>query len=457
MKDLEPHRSTPPQPATAAHLPAAAATRTRWRIAGLLFLLAVVNFFQRSNISVAADSIMSAFHLTQVQMGAVFSAYTLGYTLFQVPAGLLADSLGPRKVLIWATISWALFTFLTGATAQLVALTGASAMTILIALRFSLGLFQSPMYPAATRAVTNWFPVGERGRANALCITGISVGAILVPLTISRLILYWGWESSFYLTAGVAFLVAAGCSLQLRDAPAQHPAANYSESGLNPTRLAAPMRTLDMRLLKAQLRSGDLWRLVLGYTLNGYLFYVFVFWFYLYLVQVRHVDSTQSAWLTTVPWVLAAFTTLGGGYLSDRLIRSKLGVNWGRRIVPMMAQVGAALCLAAGARIGNVYLASIFLALCTGLLLAVEGPYWAATNQVAETNSGFAGGLLNTGGNLGGVISPTLTPLIAQHFGWIHAFDFAGFMALLAATLWFWITPSRRVMVAADSSRDPAT
>ena len=97
-------------------------TQIRWKIAGLLCTLAMVNFFQRVNISVVADSMMQAFQLTQTQMGSVFSAFVLGYNLFQVPGGMLADRFGPRRVLGWATLSWGLFTFLTGMIGKLAAL-----------------------------------------------------------------------------------------------------------------------------------------------------------------------------------------------------------------------------------------------------------------------------------------------------------------------------------------------
>ena len=195
----------------------------------------------------------------------------------------------------------------------------------------------------------------------------------------------------------------------------------------------------------SSLRSGNLWRLVGSYTLNGYVSYVFIFWFYLYLVQVRKFGQAESAWLTTVPWILAAFTTMAGGYLSDRFIVTRLGMDWGRRIVPMGCQMGAALFLIIGARVENGYVAAAVLAICTSLILGVEGPYWATANQISDKNVGFTGGLLNMGGNLGGVLSPTLTPLLAEHFGWVHALDFTGLVALGAALLWLSVSASRKV------------
>jgi MFS transporter, ACS family, glucarate transporter len=406
----------------------------------------MVNFFQRVNISVAGDSIMKAFHLTQTQIGSVFSAFVLGYTLFQVPGGMLADRFGARQVLGWATLSWGLFTFLTGVIGKISLLTGVSILNALIVLRFLFGLCQGPMFPASARAVANWFPLTERAQANGVAITGISVGSFLMPPLVSWMVLRLSWESSFFVSAAFSILIAAAWFLYARDFPAQHWAVNAPElkiieRGL-PRDVSPPSGSSSLLL---SLRSGNLWRLVGSYTLSGYVSYVFVFWFYLYLVQVRKFGQAESAWLTTVPWILAAFTTMAGGYVSDRLIITRIGMDWGRRIVPMGCQMGAAVLLIIGARVENGYAAAAVLAICTGLILGVEGPYWATANQISDKNVGFTGGLLNMGGNLGGVLSPTLTPLIAQHFGWVRALDFTGLVALGAALLWLFVSPSKKV------------
>jgi ACS family glucarate transporter-like MFS transporter len=421
-----------------------ASSHIRWKIGGLLCTVAMVNFFQRVNISVAGDAMMKDFHLTQTQMGTVFSAFVLGYTLFQVPGGMLADRYGPKRVLGLAMVSWALFTFMTGSIGKVSILSGLNILNALIVLRFLFGVSQGPLFPACTRAVANWFPLSERARANGLAIAGLSIGSFLMPPLVSRMVLSWGWQSSFYISAVFSLLIAVGWALYVRDYPRQHPDVNAAElDAIHAT--ATPHFELDSQssTILSQLRSGNLWRLVASYTLDGYVGYIFIFWFYLYLVQVRHFGQAESAWLTTVPWILASITCFTGGYLSDRLIRTRLGMDWGRRIIPMVCQASAAILLVIGARVENGYLAAAVLALCTGLILGVEGPYWACANQVSGRNAGFTGGLMNTGGNLGGVVSPTLTPLLAQHFGWVHALDFASLVALAAAILWLWISPSR--------------
>jgi len=426
--------------------PKGIASCIRWRIGALLCTVALVNFFQRVSISVAGDSMMRAFQFSQTQMGTVFSAFVLGYTLFQVPGGMLADRFGPRLVLGWAMVSWSLFTLLTGTIGRISSLTGIGVLAALITLRFIFGIFQAPIFPTSTRAVANWFPASERGRANGLALSGISLGSFLMPPVVSWIVLTWNWQSSFYLASLFSSLIAVVWFLYVRDYPSEHHAVNSVE--LNAIQRGTPSNSdlfVKPPSIASQLRSGDLWRLIVSYTLQGYVGYVFIFWFYLYLVQVRRFGQAEGAWLTTLPWIFASLTTFGGGYLSDQLIKTRLGIDWGRRSVPMACQGVAALLLCVGARVENGYLAVAILSLCTGLILGAEGAYWASANQISGKHAGFTGGLMNTGGNLGGVISPTLTPLLAEHFGWVHALDFAGLIAVGAALLWLWISPSRQI------------
>ena len=127
----------------------------------------------------------------------------VGYTLFQVPGGMLADRFGPRRVLGCAMATWGIFTFLSGMIGEISLLTGLSVLNALIALRFLFGIFQAPIFPTSTRTVTNWFPLSERARANGLALSGVSIGSFLVPPLVSWMILRWSWQSSFYIALGV--------------------------------------------------------------------------------------------------------------------------------------------------------------------------------------------------------------------------------------------------------------
>ena len=198
-------------------------------------------------------------------------------------------------------------------------------------------------------------------------------------------------------------------------------------------------------LLKVGLRLASkrsLWMLTLSYLLQGYISYVFVFWFFHYLVEVRHFSTLESSWLATMPWLLTIVTTPLGGLISDRLVR-RLGYPWGRRLLPMLALVLAGSLLIWGAQVEDPYAAVVLLTICEGLVMSVEGPFWASMIEVAGEDAGSAGGILNTGGNVGGTLSASITPLIAKPLGWDAAFGVAAGLSALGALLWLWINPNR--------------
>lgn len=155
---------------------------------------------------------------------------------------------------------------------------------------------------------------------------------------------------------------------------------------------------------RQSLRSSSFVLLTCSYTLQGYVGYIFVFWFYLYLVQERHFDLLRGAVLSSLPWILSIFSIPLGGVISDRLVTRGLGLRWGRRAVPLFGLTFAGVFLALGARTTNAYLAVFYLALSTAFVLCVEGPFWATMMEIAGRNSGAAGGVMNMGSNVGGLI-----------------------------------------------------
>jgi ACS family glucarate transporter-like MFS transporter len=172
-----------------------------------------------------------------------------------------------------------------------------------------------------------------------------------------------------------------------------------------------------------------------SYFLQGYLGYIFVFWFYLYLVQVRHFQVLNAAWLATLPWVATMFAIPVGGFLSDAAL-ARWGATWGRRSVPMLALSAGAAFLVIGARTASGGVAVASLTACTALVLCTEGPYWATMTQLSGQRSGIAGGTMNFGSNLGGMISPTLTPWLAERMEWESALALTAGLAVVAGLLW---------------------
>src|SRR5262249_14679969 len=152
-------------------------TRMRWFLVFGLFVLSAVAYVDRINVAIAGPSIASEFHLNNVQLGSLTSAFLMGYALFQTLGGWLADRLGPRRVLAVGVLWWGIFTALTAAVSSSIAL----AVLSLAAARFLLGAGEAVMFPASNQFVSRWIPSQERGVANGVIFAGVGVGAGVTP------------------------------------------------------------------------------------------------------------------------------------------------------------------------------------------------------------------------------------------------------------------------------------
>ena len=162
------------------------ATRVRGRVLAFAFVLAVVTYLDRICIAAAAPFIMNDLHLTVLQMSVVFSAFTLSYSLFEIPSGWLGDVKGPRRVLTRIVVWWSAFTMLTGA---------AVGFQSLLAIRFLFGAGEAGAFPNIARSFSRWFPMRERGRANGVMFLGSRMGGMLSAPIALVLVGRWGWRA----------------------------------------------------------------------------------------------------------------------------------------------------------------------------------------------------------------------------------------------------------------------
>ena len=397
-----------------------------WPMVALLSATATASYLCRVNLATAGALLMPEFGLTQVGMGRVFSAFLLGYAFFQVPGGALADRFGARRTLATAALCWAA---LTGAQSLVgwnaMPLDAGTTMMVLLVLRFLLGVAEAPTYPGAAQGVARWVRPRDQGRASGVVIASIGIGSALAPPLVSHVMTQWGWRAALLISA----LPSLAVGLVWRKV-AEPPSWTEGKEAREPS--PAP----DDR---AGLGTRDFALLTASYTLQGYVGYIFVFWFYLYLVQERKFDLVQGAWVSTLPWILSTISIPAGGFLSDRLVASRLGSTWGRRAIPILGLGLSGILIAIGAHTQSAVTAAVSLALATALVLCVEGPFWATMIGLAGRRAGAGGGIMNMGSNLGGLVSPVLTPLLAQYIGWENALHIAAALSLVAASLWLGI------------------
>ena len=417
-------------------------TRVRWRILFLLLLISIVTYIDRVNISVTARHMMPSLGLTDLQMGWIFSAFVFGYALFQVPGGWMGDRWGPRRVLTLAVIWWSIFTALTALAPTLPLANFIGIMGSLMVVRFLIGIGEAAALPNFNRSVANWHPPQERGLGIGITIGGIGIGSALTPPVTAWIMVNYGWQTAFYAAGLLGLLIALLWYWYATDFPRQHPHVNEAEVAIieGKDQGKADVQKPEHVPWKAILTTPTVWWLTLSYTCLGYVAYIYMSWFYLYLVNVRGFAVLQGAFFASAPFIAMTIFCPLGGWVTDRLVE-KYGINWGRASVGGTGMILAALCIIIGANVEAPYAAIGFLSLGAGWLYFTVGPFWSSTTDLSKPYAGTLSGLMNTGANLGGTLSPTLTPWIADSFGWPVALGLAAAIALLGGLCWLFIKP----------------
>jgi ACS family glucarate transporter-like MFS transporter len=412
--------------------------RLRWVLVFWLFVLSAVAYLDRVNVSIAAHSIQTAHQLSNVQLGWVFSAFVAGYALFQAPGGRLADRFGPRLVIGLGVVWWSVFTTLTA----LVPAGAAFPLAMLIAVRFLLGAGEAVIYPAANRMVANWIPSAERGLANGVIFAGVGVGAGITPPLITYVLLEWGWQWSFCVCALIGLAACLVWSLLARDTPADHPWMGARELAHIRGGITAPVTGPRVPAKNWRAIAGDRNLLVItgSYFTVGYAAYIFYTWFFSYLTRVRGLDMKSSAAYSMLPFLAMAICSPLGGWISDR-VASRHGKRAGRCGVAAFGLGVGSLFLAAATQVASPQMACLVLAGGAGTMCLAQSAYWAVTADVAGRAAGAASGIVNMGAQVGGVLTASLTPWIADHFGWTASFAVAAALCTLGALAWFAVDP----------------
>lgn len=392
------------------------------KIVTLLFLFSVMSYFDRTILSIAAPSVMKEFSISETEMGVVFSAFLASYTLLMIPGGRWADRYGPRKVFTFFALgsgsATALFSL--GAKPGLGALIGI--IPAFVVIRIAFGIFTSPIYPTAGKMSANWFPPSQHARVMGIVNGGAGLGGAVSPLLFSWMIFTFGWRLSFLL-AGLA-TIALG--LVWHFSVTDHPPGKAPQSREIPP--------VDWGRLFSNRR---LMALTAGYFAIDYFEYIFFYWIYYYLGEVKKMGQRESAIATTSLFLVMMCMYPMGGAVADWFNR-RYGKPTGFRAVGIGGVVLSAICLFAGLNIDLVPLSIGLIALAVGFVSASDVVYWAATIDASGPDAGAGGGIMNAGGNLGGFFAPILTPWIASRFGWTWGLYFGSLLALSTVFVWMY-------------------
>ena len=415
--------------------------KLRWLLMGWMFLVSAIAYLDRVNLSIAGQAVQKDHGLTDVQLGWVFSAFLIGYAMFQVPGGWLADRYGPRIVISAGVVWWGVFTALTA----LVPPGLAVSVALLLGTRFLLGAGEAVLFPSSNKLVSAWIPSSERGLANGLIFAGVGAGAGITPPLIIYILTHWGWHVSFYASASIGLLVGLGWFLLVRDKPRSHPFASTEEvkkieAGI-PAASHAEAPALSWRAI---LGSRNVWAVTASYFTFGYVTYIFFSWFFIYLSRVRGLDLKSSALYSMLPFLAMVGGALLGGWVAD-WITVHVSRRLGRCGVAAFGLLLASVFLALATQVESARVASIVLAGGAGAIYLSQSAFWAVTADIAGKSAGTVSGLMNMGGQLGGAVTASLTPWIAEHFGWTASFLTAAVVCLVGSFAWGLVRPDQPI------------
>jgi MFS transporter, ACS family, glucarate transporter len=421
--------------------------RIRWRIFALLFGFGFVAYVQQKTITVAAARMMPELGLSQLQIGWLEQAFVLGYAVFQMPGGMFGQHLGARRTFVIIGLTAFLATIATPIAPNLVS--GSDLFIALLGVQLLLGCSQGAIFPVTAGVFEAWFPPNRWSFVQGLATMGLGLGAALTPPLIANLMNSLGWQRALIWASLPALGLIAVWAWYGRNAPREHP--SVSEQELVEIGNQPPVHSsISIKQLLRLLGNRNVSLLFISYMCMNYAFYLLSNWVFLYLVQERQFSLLESGWLATAPPLAAALGAGVGGLLTGMLAQ-RCGNRWGYRIVPLVAMPAAAALLWFAVNASNPYVAVAALATCFGSVELTEGAFWGGAMTVGQGDTMAVCGFMNTGGNLGGIISIPIVAYFSGHHAWHTAFIIGIAFAIVSAVAWLGIQIASPVEARAPS------
>jgi ACS family glucarate transporter-like MFS transporter len=425
-------------------------TRVRWRIVLVLAIVAGVTYIDRLNLGIAAKFILEEYKLSTQSMGWILGAFSLGYAVFHVPGGWLADRYGPGRVLAGAILWFSIFTALTAVAPNLLMVNLLGPVWSFAIVRFTMGLGEAAALPVGNKMMAYWLGEKELAFGTSIFLAGVGAGGVVAPFFISWLIRQWGWRASFFVSGAVGTALAIVCYTYVTSRPEDHPGVNAAELGLihGPGKFekdaASPNTNVSAVPWRKILATRSIWALMISHFCLVYPVYIFFTWFFVYLMKARGITITKASFWASAPFVANVFMVPLWGWLSDRAVE-QLGKRMGRRSSAWLAIGGSALLLWSGSQTANNTLALLQLAIAAGFNFAASAVLWTTCNDISAKFSGSISGSMSTFGSLGGWVSPVLTGYVAAKFGWTAALNLAAAITIVSGLAWFFVDAEQTI------------
>ncbi|MCU1293087.1 MAG: transporter [Bryobacterales bacterium] len=385
--------------------------RGRWVPVWFLFTGGMINYMDRSAVSVAAPLLMRDLKLDAVQMGIIFSAFFAGYALFNFIGGYAADVLGPKRVFTVAMTVWSAFCGLTAT---------ATGFVSLLFVRVVFGFGEGPFAAAANKAVRNWFPREQIATAIGLANCGTPLGGAVAGPIVGWLALKCGWRASFIALGAIGLLWTLFWMIAVGD----RRTISTRNGANNPT-----------PKLWFYLKQPGVIATAIAFFAYSYILYFFLTWFPSYLTISGHLSIQDMAFVNTIPWLFGTVGLIASGLVCDLISRAIHDVLRARKLVLVISLAAAAVFVILSGLAATLAWAVTFMTSAVLFIYLTGAIYWALIHELVQSEYvGAAGGFVHLIANCAGIIGPAVTGFIVRGTGlFTGAFLLAGAVALAGA------------------------
>jgi len=406
----------------------------RWTVVIWLLIGGIINYLDRTNLSIAAPAMIKDLHLNNTHIGLMGTVFSWTYAVMQLPSGWLIDKFGAKRMFSIAVLWWSVATALTGACNKIGTLIGA---------RFLLGVGEAPCMPSNAKMTSQWFPKSERGLATGFWDASSKVGPALAPPILVAIQVAFGWRALFFITGaiGVVFILLF---MKFYKSPEKSKLLSKEEYEFIQAGGGASSDKVESANIKWSelFKYKSVWGMILGFFCTIWIWNIFLTFLPLYLLETQHISFKELGIYASIPWFGGIVGNLGGGYITKKLADKKIcsPINAKRGLIAISALLAAAFVIVLPFVDGlGITITLMTLALC--VISAITGSAWALSGDVAPPAMvGSVGAIQNFGGYFGGAFAPLVTGMIADATGsYSIAFITGGVIAGFAAFFYWFI------------------
>ena len=310
-------------------------SQLRWWIAAVLFGSTIINYLDRQTLSLLAPYLKIQYHWTNTDYAFIVIAFRAAYAIGQTTFGRFMDRVGTRLGLTLTVAAYSLVSLLTPL---------ARGFYSFGAFRFLLGAAESANWPAATKAVSEWFPKHERGLATAFFDSGSSVGGAIAPFVVLPIYFHWGWRPAVAIPGLLGFFWII-LWRKVYQPPALHPRVSDSERTL----IAQDKRDIEVSegarpRMRDLLKLPQTWGTIAARTLTDPVWFFVTDWFPIYLVA-KGIDLRNGLVAVWVPFIAADLGNFSGGLASGWLVKQGWSLGAARKAVVIFGGIGVTLLI----------------------------------------------------------------------------------------------------------------